>query len=73
MLRGLGIARAEGERTVRMFREYDEALLRRQHAIYRDETTLIQSAKQASEELRSLFESDAAEPTEQPKAVVFAT
>ncbi|MGH8480583.1 MAG: monovalent cation:proton antiporter-2 (CPA2) family protein [Gammaproteobacteria bacterium] len=64
VLCGLGVARAEGERTVRMFREYDEALLRRQHAIYHDETALIQSAKQAADELRSLFESDAAEPIE---------
>ena len=34
MLCGLGVARAERERTVRMFRAYDEALLKRQHAIY---------------------------------------
>jgi glutathione-regulated potassium-efflux system ancillary protein KefC/glutathione-regulated potassium-efflux system protein KefB len=41
VLCGLGVARAEGQRTVRMFREYDEALLKRQHAIYHDETALI--------------------------------
>ncbi|MGH8615745.1 MAG: monovalent cation:proton antiporter-2 (CPA2) family protein [Gammaproteobacteria bacterium] len=70
VLCGLGVARAEGERTVRMFRDYDQALLQRQHAIYHDETALIQSAKQAVDELRSLFESDAAEPTEQAKAAV---
>ncbi len=73
VLCGLGVARAEGERTVRMFRDYDEALLKRQHAIYHDETALIQSAKQAAEELRSLFESDAAEPTEQVKAATVTT
>jgi len=68
VLCGLGVARAEGQRTVRTFREYDEALLTRQHAIYHDETALIQSAKQAADELRSLFESDAAEPIEQAEA-----
>ena len=73
VLCGLGIARAEGERTVRMFRDYDEALLKRQHAIYHDETALIQSAKQAADELRSLFESDAAEPIEQANAAVVTT
>jgi len=73
VLCGLGIARTEGERTVRTFREYDEALLKRQHAIYHDETALIQSAKQAADELRSLFESDAAEPIEQAKAPAVAT
>jgi hypothetical protein len=39
----------------------DEALLARQHAIYTDEAALIQSVKQAAEELESLFESDAQE------------
>ena len=73
VLCGLGIARAEGERTVRMFRDYDEALLKRQHAIYHDETALIQSAKQAADELRSLFESDAAEPIGQANAAVVTT
>ncbi|MGH8468389.1 MAG: monovalent cation:proton antiporter-2 (CPA2) family protein [Gammaproteobacteria bacterium] len=73
VLCGLGVARAEGERTVRMFRDYDEALLKRQHAIYHDETALIQSAKQAADELRSLFESDAAEPIGQAKAPATAS
>ncbi len=73
VLCGLGVARAEGERTVRMFREYDEALLKRQHAIYHDETALIQSAKQAADELHSLFESDAAEPIQQANAPATAT
>ncbi|MGH8584371.1 MAG: monovalent cation:proton antiporter-2 (CPA2) family protein, partial [Gammaproteobacteria bacterium] len=73
VLCGLGVTRAEGERTVGMFREYDEALLKRQHAIYHDETALIQSAKHAADELRSLFESDAAEPIEQVKAAAVNT
>ena len=35
-----------------------ELLLERQHAIYHDETALAESAKQAAEELRGLFEAD---------------
>ncbi len=64
VLFGLGIARTEGERTVRLFRAHDEALLIRQHAIYHDESALIQSAREAADELYGLFESDAAEPIE---------
>ncbi len=64
VLQGLGIAEAEARRTVAMFREYDEALLLRQHAIYQDETALIQSVRQAAEELKSLFESDPRTPAD---------
>ncbi len=62
VLCGLGIARAEAEHTVATFRAHDESLVRKQHAIYHDETALIQSAREAADELRSLFESDASEP-----------
>ncbi len=41
-----------------MFREHDEELLRRQHAVHRDEEALIQSAREAARELEDLFESD---------------
>ncbi|MGQ0657205.1 MAG: monovalent cation:proton antiporter-2 (CPA2) family protein [Chromatiales bacterium] len=68
VLCGLGLGKADAERTVRMFREYDEALIKKQHAIYHDETALIQSARQASDELRSLFESDATGPVDPLKA-----
>ena len=36
-------------------------MLRRQHAVYQDEALLIQTTRQATEELKSLFESDALE------------
>jgi len=58
VLRGLGIASAEATRTVNTFREHDERLLRRQHAIYHDEARFIQTTKQAAEELRNLFDAD---------------
>lgn len=47
------------------FKAHDEASLRRQHAIYQDEAMLVQSVVQATEELRGLFEEDAAQ-TEAP-------
>ena len=57
--------------SIEKFRSYDEAALIRQHAIHHDETQLIQSVKEAAEDLQSLFETDIAsqnskaEPREQ--------
>jgi glutathione-regulated potassium-efflux system ancillary protein KefC/glutathione-regulated potassium-efflux system protein KefB len=61
ILEGLGHSVPDAERTVQMFREHDEALLRRQHAIYQDEQALIESVLKSRAELQSLFESDASE------------
>ncbi len=58
MLEGLGFSAAEAERTVEMFREHDESLLLRQHAIYQDEAALIESVLKSRAELQGLFESD---------------
>jgi len=61
ILRGLGVAFIDAERTVNMFREHDEALLKRQHAIYLDERALIESVMKSREELHGLFEADTTE------------
>jgi len=45
---------------VALFREHDEKTLVASHAIYRDETQLIQTMRDAAEELESLFEADRA-------------
>ena len=37
---------------------HDERLLERQHAVYHDETRLIQTSNEAAEELQQLLESD---------------
>lgn len=58
MLEGLGFPATEAERTVEMFRQHDEQLLLRQHAIYQDEQALIESALKSRAELQGLFESD---------------
>jgi glutathione-regulated potassium-efflux system ancillary protein KefC/glutathione-regulated potassium-efflux system protein KefB len=60
VLQGLGTPRADAQRSIELFREFDEALLKKQHAIYQDEAALIESVKQAADELQNLFEADAA-------------
>lgn len=54
----LDIAPEDAHRAIELFREYDERTLVETHAIAHDETQLIQSAQQASEELLGLFEAD---------------
>jgi glutathione-regulated potassium-efflux system ancillary protein KefC/glutathione-regulated potassium-efflux system protein KefB len=55
----LGDSAQKAEATVTQFKEHDEATLIRQHAIHHDELALIQTARDAAEDLRRLFESDA--------------
>ena len=57
----LGIAEDAASRAVALFREHDERMLLQTHAIYRDETRMIQSTQQAAEELACLFEADQAD------------
>jgi monovalent cation:proton antiporter-2 (CPA2) family protein len=59
ILKGLGFPPDVAEQTVNMFRDHDEALLKRQHAIYQDESALIESVNKSRAELQELFESDA--------------
>jgi glutathione-regulated potassium-efflux system ancillary protein KefC/glutathione-regulated potassium-efflux system protein KefB len=58
VLRDLGLPGWVAQHTVAMFRSHDEKTLERQHAVYHDETQLIQTSKQAAQELAQLFESD---------------
>lgn len=67
VLCGLGLDEAEVVASIEKFREYDEAALIRQHAIHLDETQLIQSVKDAAEELQGLFEADIASQGNQAK------
>jgi monovalent cation:proton antiporter-2 (CPA2) family protein len=62
----LGRAPDQVARAIQLFTEHDERVLRDQHAIYRDERQLIQTTREAAEELQSLFEAD------QPAAPVTA-
>jgi monovalent cation:proton antiporter-2 (CPA2) family protein len=58
VLRDLGISSWEARDAVSAFRNFDEQSLERQHAVYHDETQLIQTGKQAAQELEALLQSD---------------
>ena len=58
VLRGLGLTEWESQDAVATFRSHDEQFLTSQHAVYHDETQLIQSSKEAAQELDSLLQSD---------------
>jgi hypothetical protein len=45
---------------VSLFREHDLAQLDAQYAVHRDEAQLVQTSRQAAEQLRELFEADRA-------------
>lgn len=59
VLLALGLTARQSRRAVTTFRSNDERLLREQHSIYKDDQRLVQSTRDAADELRSLFESDA--------------
>ncbi len=58
VLESLGLPPDEADQTVVTFREHDEELLKRQHAIYKDEEKMIESVAKSRAELQSLFEED---------------
>ena len=77
MLLHLGLGGAAAERAIALFRQHDEGQLEAQQALQHDEAQLIQTAKQAAEQLRELFETDTAgsladfptaQPVESPRA-----
>ncbi len=49
---------SEAATAIAKFRDHDLALLKRQQAIYTDESKLMQTTREASEELLTLFEAD---------------
>jgi glutathione-regulated potassium-efflux system ancillary protein KefC/glutathione-regulated potassium-efflux system protein KefB len=57
VLRELGLEDDQVEQTVAAFRDFDNKLLLQQHAVYQDEEQLIETAKQAVDDLKNLFES----------------
>jgi monovalent cation:proton antiporter-2 (CPA2) family protein len=57
-LEALGVPEDEAQRAVKLFAEYDERTLVEMHAYYEDERQVIQSIKQAADELAGLFEAD---------------
>jgi glutathione-regulated potassium-efflux system protein KefB len=58
VLQGLGIEEEQARSTVEMFKAHDQKTLLAQLAIHHDETKLIQTSKEAAQELQTLFEAD---------------
>ena len=58
----LGFRAAATEHAIALFRQHDEAQLEVQYAMQHDEAQLIQSAREAAEQLRDLFEADSVGP-----------
>jgi glutathione-regulated potassium-efflux system ancillary protein KefC/glutathione-regulated potassium-efflux system protein KefB len=56
VLRELGLTDSEVVETVTAFRDFDAKLLLQQHAVYQDEQQLIETSKQATDDLKTLFE-----------------
>ena len=59
VLKDIGLTPDEAKAATELFLKHDNETLEKQYAIHRDEDALIQSARDASEELRRLFKSDA--------------
>jgi monovalent cation:proton antiporter-2 (CPA2) family protein len=57
----LGKAPADAARAVALFRTHDEELLDSQYSIHEDEAELVQTSKQAAQQIREVFEQDYAE------------
>jgi glutathione-regulated potassium-efflux system ancillary protein KefC/glutathione-regulated potassium-efflux system protein KefB len=58
VLEATGISAWEAKNTIATFRAHDERTLARQYAVYHDETQLIQTSREAAQELQGIFESD---------------
>jgi len=63
VLTALGIPESIARDHVQRFREHDEALLKAQHLVYDDEAAVMQTSRDAREDLMHLFEADASDST----------
>ncbi|KRG69539.1 potassium transporter KefB [Stenotrophomonas terrae] len=61
VLTALGIPESIARDHVQRFREHDEALLKAQHLVYDDEAAVMQTSRDAREDLMHLFEADASD------------
>ncbi len=63
----LGFGVAAAERAATFFKQHDEAQLEKQYAVHHDEVQLIQTSREAAEQLQELFEADAVGPADFPR------
>ncbi len=59
ILEDIGLSAREAESATSFFLKHDNETLEKQYATHLDEDALIQSSRDASEELRDLFNADA--------------
>lgn len=72
LLIDLGLTPENSGYVIRHFQKYDEELLIRQHAVYSDESKLIEASKQAAKDLENLFTTDQSQgPTVQGRSESF--
>ncbi len=64
VLESLGLSKSKAMETVRQFRTHDEITMAKQQAVKDDENKFLQTTRESAEQLRQLFESDAAQPKE---------
>ena len=58
VLQATGISAWDAKSTIATFRAHDERTMARQYAVYHDETQLIQTSREAAQELQGILESD---------------
>jgi glutathione-regulated potassium-efflux system ancillary protein KefC/glutathione-regulated potassium-efflux system protein KefB len=58
----LGFGVAAAQRATTFFRQHDEEQLEAQYAVHHDEEKFIQTAREAADQLRELFEADSVRP-----------
>ncbi len=66
ILETLGLSKSNAIDTVRRFRAHDEETMAKQFAVKDDETKFMQTVGESAEQLLHLFETDAAQPAEEP-------
>ena len=68
LLEKLGMTQPAIEHLVGRFEEYDRMLLERQYAVFNDEEKLVQTSKEAAEELEQLLQEDRSQAAENEAA-----
>jgi glutathione-regulated potassium-efflux system protein KefB len=58
---GLGLSEARAQARISRFQQHDEELLAQQHQVFNDREALLQSARDAHDELQALFDADVIE------------
>ena len=71
-LRATGLDAWQAQQAIRRFKSHDEELLQRQRAVYHDESQLIQTTKEAFQEMQTLLESDREEAADLANAAAFS-